>query len=119
VLLARKPDSLNDHVVWEFDVDVHVLYHESMFGNLSQGLVYLGSATQAAKIIRVFSHRSNEDVFSFEKSVEWIDFPGLKTGEVGRLRLKLMIEPEYLHVGMRILFREGKNKCIGKVVHLC
>lgn len=42
----------------------------------------------------------------------------LAAGEKGRVKFQYMRHPEFLQVGSRILFREGRTKGIGEVIKL-
>ncbi|RUS21544.1 GTP-binding protein 1-like protein [Endogone sp. FLAS-F59071] len=44
--------------------------------------------------------------------------PALKTGERGEIRFRFVHQPEHLRVGAQVLFREGRTKCLGKVVRI-
>ena len=42
----------------------------------------------------------------------------LRTGDKALIQLEFLIRPEYIKPGMRIIFREGKVRAVGKVVEL-
>ncbi|RUS32215.1 GTP binding protein 1 [Jimgerdemannia flammicorona] len=44
--------------------------------------------------------------------------PVLRTGEGGEVRFRFVHAPEYIRVGAQVLFREGRTKCVGKVVRV-
>lgn len=44
--------------------------------------------------------------------------PALKTGERGEIRFRFVHQPEHLRIGAQVLFREGRTKCLGKVVRI-
>lgn len=42
----------------------------------------------------------------------------LRSGDKSRLHLRFVRSPEYLHVGARLIFREGRTKAVGTVTQL-
>lgn len=40
---------------------------------------------------------------------------GLQTNDTASVLFRFVNYPEYLHVGMRLLFREGRTKGIGQI----
>ena len=45
-------------------------------------------------------------------------FQDLGAGEKGRVHFRFQRHPEFLRVGSRVLFREGRTKGIGEIVRL-
>ncbi|KYM77509.1 GTP-binding protein 2 [Atta colombica] len=43
---------------------------------------------------------------------------GLQTNDTASVLFRFVSHPEYLHVGMRLLFREGRTKGIGKITQI-
>jgi GTPase len=43
----------------------------------------------------------------------------LRTGDKANIKLEFIIRPEYIKVGMRLIFREGKVKAVGKIIEVC
>jgi GTPase len=43
---------------------------------------------------------------------------GLQTNDTASALFRFVSHPEYLHVGMRLLFREGRTKGIGKITQI-
>jgi len=43
----------------------------------------------------------------------------MRTGDRGLIKFRFMRYKEFISVGQRLLFREGKTKGVGKIVKLC
>ena len=65
-----------------------------------QGTVYVNSIMQNADIIEIKERES------------------LSAGERARVRFRFMKNPEFLRVGAKVLFREGRTKGIGEIKRL-
>jgi len=57
---------------------------------------------------------NDQIIFSKENSLDTI----LRTGDKANVILEFIFRPEYIKVGMRIIFREGKVRAVGKVIEL-
>ena len=93
----------NPKAVIEFEViqvnqaEVLVLFHSSTIKERYQAMVHCGGVRQTASIV------------SMDKAV-------LRTGDRSVVRFKFLQHAEYLKVGTRVLFREGRTKGLGKIV---
>ncbi len=125
-LPARMTRQTTARATWEFDAEIHVLYHKGILANMAQGTLYFGSVRQPARIVQIYQIFDEKSVNSptndtplspTKASLELNDGAAktLKTGQKGRVRLKFMNEPEWIRVGWTVLFREGRMKCVGKV----
>jgi GTPase len=81
--------------VWEFDAEVLVLYHSTTIKENYQPVIHLSCVRQCAKIIKMEGIES------------------LRTGDKAKVRFRFMFRPEYVRVGERLIFREGRTKGIG------
>lgn len=43
---------------------------------------------------------------------------GLQTNDTASVLFRFLSHPEYLHVDMRLLLREGRTKAIGEITHI-
>lgn len=91
--------SLEPKAYWEFEGEILVLHHPTTISTRYQAMVHCGSIRQTAQII--------------EMSQEC-----LRTGDKAKVHFRFIKNPEYLHPGMRIIFREGRTKAIGNVIKL-
>lgn len=85
---------------WQFDAEVTVLYHATTISVNYEPVIHSATVLQCARIIEV----SNKDV--------------LRTGDHASVRFHFVYRPEFLKVGQRIIFREGRTKGIGIVTSL-
>lgn len=92
VLAELKPEP---KATWVFEADVVVLFHSTTITVNYQPVIQCMTIRQSARIIEIV-----------EKEL-------LRTGERARVRFQFMFRPEFLKVGMRLIFREGKCKGIG------
>lgn len=84
---------------WEFEADLLILHHPTTISAKYQAMVHCGSIRQTATIISM--------------SVEH-----LRTGDRATVRFCFIKSPEYLRLGMKLVFREGRTKAIGSVSKL-
>ncbi|CAF1273529.1 unnamed protein product [Adineta ricciae] len=84
---------------WEFEADLLILHHPTTISAKYQAMVHCGSIRQTATIISM--------------SVEH-----LRTGDRANVRFRFIKSPEYLRLGMKLVFREGRTKAIGSVSKL-
>lgn len=140
VILLTHPSQ----AFWEFEADLHVLYHPSLFSTGIQGVIYCGSVRQGVRVIHIepasplisdttssgtssptsdlfsqtspSSNRISPTPLHRKNSVHPPSTCGLATGQRGRVRFRFVYEPEWLALGRTVLFRgEGRMKCVGKV----
>ena len=83
----------------EFEAEVIILFHSTTMGPKYQAMVHSGVVRQTACIVGM-----EQDL--------------LRTGDRAKVRFRFMRHPEYLRVGARMVFREGRTKGIGKITAL-
>ncbi|KAL1132337.1 hypothetical protein AAG570_010293 [Ranatra chinensis] len=91
--------SLNPVACWEFKGEILVLHHPTTISSRYQAMVHCGSIRQTASIVAM----SQEC---------------LRTGDKALVHFRFIKHPEYLRVGQRLVFREGRTKAVGNVVKL-
>lgn len=84
---------------WEFEAEVVVLFHSTTISHRYQAMLHCGVVRQTVAIVGM-----REDV--------------LRTGDRSIVRFRFVRFPEYLKVGSRLLFREGRTKGVGRVTAL-
>lgn len=94
VMVSKNVDC---KAVMEFEAEVLVLFHSSTIKERYQAMVHVGGVRQTASIV------------GMDKGV-------LRTGDRAVVKFRFMQSPEYVKVGSRVLFREGRTKGLGKVV---
>ncbi|KAJ3386863.1 GTP-binding protein 1 [Entophlyctis sp. JEL0112] len=96
VMVSRAADA---RAYFEFEAEVLVLYHSTTISTKYQAMLHCGGVRQTAKIV------------GMDRGV-------LRTGDRALVQFRFMRNPEFLKVGGRLLFREGRTKGVGKVVRL-
>ena len=104
VLLAKDyftlPQSAElGKAVFEFEAEILILFHSTTIGSKYQAMMHCGVVRQVVKIV------------SMEKEV-------LRTGDRAIIRFRFIKNAEFLKVGWRLLFREGRTKGVGKILSL-
>jgi GTPase len=116
---------------WEFEAEVLVLYHSSTIGTRYQAMLHCDSIRQQCRIVginqkssgiapSVASAANNASNASLSASSDVGDTKDekvavIRTGDRAFVRFQFLIRPEYIKVGSRLLFREGRTKGVGKV----
>jgi len=83
----------------EFEAEVVVLLHSTTIGPRYQAMLHCGVIRQTVAIVGM-----QGDV--------------MRAGERAIVRFRFMNLPEYLQVGARLLFREGRTKGVGRITAL-
>ncbi|KAI8611271.1 P-loop containing nucleoside triphosphate hydrolase protein [Chytriomyces sp. MP71] len=96
VMVSKAADA---KAYFEFEAEVLVLFHSTTISTKYQAMLHCGGVRQTAKIV------------GMDKGV-------LRTGDRAVVQFRFIRHPEYLKVGTRLLFREGRTKGVGKVVRL-
>ncbi|KAK4532730.1 hypothetical protein CCYA_CCYA13G3587 [Cyanidiococcus yangmingshanensis] len=92
--LSATPSS-----VIEFEADVALMYHSTSVRKGYQPIVHCSTIRQAAQ-------------------VTWMDREVVRMGERARIQFRFLYRPEWLQIGDRFCFREGRTKGIGQVTRL-
>ena len=93
VVLARGAQPV---VCREFQAEVRVLYHRTTIAVGYEAVVHCGNVTQTARVVAM-------------------DAAALRTGDKALVTLRFLFSPEYILPGQRIIVREGRARCIGRV----
>eukprot|EP01062_Namystynia_karyoxenos_P006212 TRINITY_DN1216_c0_g1_i1.p1 TRINITY_DN1216_c0_g1~~TRINITY_DN1216_c0_g1_i1.p1 ORF type:complete len:803 (+),score=239.58 TRINITY_DN1216_c0_g1_i1:154-2562(+) len=88
------------HASWEFEADVVVLYHSTTIKSNYEPVIHCTTVRQSAKITLV-------------------DTDVLRTGDKARVRFRFLYRPEYIRIGAKLVFREGRTKGLGTVTAVC
>ncbi|GAA5862623.1 hypothetical protein JCM8547_003492 [Rhodosporidiobolus lusitaniae] len=83
-----------------FEGTTLILYHQTTITTRYQAMLHLNSVRQTVQIEEI------------------LDRNAVRTGDRATLRFKFQKNAEYLHVGDRFLFREGRTKALGVVTKL-
>eukprot|EP00759_Apiculatamorpha_spiralis_P004447 PhF_6_TR12618/c0_g1_i1/m.19938 len=110
---------------WEFEAEILVLYHSTTININYQPVVHCRTVRQSAKIVNIMvESRDNEDKggpdgVSTNKDGGAAAELCLRTGDKAIVRFQFLYHAEYVLVGMKMVFREGRTKGIGTVVRVC
>lgn len=83
----------------EFEAEILVLYHQTTIQRHYEAVVHCGTAQQCARIL------------SIDKDV-------IRTGDKAKVRFRFLTRPEFLVIGNRLIFREGRAKGIGRITQI-
>uniref|UniRef100_A0AC35U4M4 Tr-type G domain-containing protein n=1 Tax=Rhabditophanes sp. KR3021 TaxID=114890 RepID=A0AC35U4M4_9BILA len=97
--MALLSPSITPIACYEFEAEVLILHHPTTIALNYQAMVHVGSTRQTAQIQ------------SMQKEV-------LRTGDRDTITFRFIRYPEYLRLGTRLVFREGRTKAVGKVVKI-
>eukprot|EP00656_Telonema_subtile_P033758 TRINITY_DN3763_c0_g1_i1.p1 TRINITY_DN3763_c0_g1~~TRINITY_DN3763_c0_g1_i1.p1 ORF type:complete len:341 (-),score=80.58 TRINITY_DN3763_c0_g1_i1:147-1169(-) len=91
---------LKPAATWEFEAEILVLQHPTTITTNYQPVVHCVTVRQTVKIVSV----QNAEV--------------LRTGDRAVVRFRFLYRPEYMKLGARLVFREGRTKGIGKTTQI-
>jgi elongation factor 1-alpha len=91
---------LKPFAVRELEADIHVLYHPTTIKRGYQSVLHLQTHRQPAQIVSIIGKTT------------------LRTGDKGRVVMRLLKRPAYVVRGQTLIFREGRTKGIGKVTEV-
>ncbi|KAI0567536.1 GTP-binding protein [Gracilaria domingensis] len=89
--------SVRPGAIREFTAEVLVLYHGTTIREGYEPVLHCETIRQAARVLS-------------------IDAPIIRTGDRATIKFRFMYHPEYVKVGARFIFREGRTKGLGKIV---
>ncbi|XP_060829403.1 GTP-binding protein 2 [Bombus pascuorum] len=90
------------HATLFFQATVLIVYHATAIYSGFQTTVHIGNVRQTCIIKGIMDAKDK----------------GLKTNDKASVLFRFVNHPEYLHVGMRLLLREGRTKGIGKITQI-
>lgn len=96
ILAAPQPPPV---AYWRFEADVTILYHSTTITTNYEPVIHSPTVRQSARITYVA-----QEV--------------LRTGDHSLVHFHFLYRPEFMKVGQRLIFREGRTKGIGVVTKL-
>ena len=90
--------------VRQFKAQIHILHSPTTIKLGYSPFLHIDHVRQTAKIIDIEKISSKDD--------DGI----LRSGDKANVMLEFLMKPEYIKIGMRLIFREGKVKAVGKVI---
>jgi len=91
--------------VKKFIVQVHILHSPTTIKEGYQPFVHIEHVRQAVKMLEITKEDSSTDKL-------------LRCGDKAHVKLEFVSRPEYIKNGMRMIFREGKVKAVGKIIEI-
>jgi len=90
-----------------------ILYHQTTIKPKYQAMLHVNATAQTCQIISIhtINRKSKGEVEPADDSGAQI----LRTGDRGMVRFRFMQRAEYLKVGTKLIFREGRTKGLGTV----
>lgn len=98
----------------EFIADVLVLFHSTTITRRYQAMLHCGVIRQTVKIVAILpaSEEEQKDTTITDEGTV------MRTGDRRCVRFRFMWAPEWMQLGQRLLFREGRTKGVGRVTRL-
>lgn len=90
------------HATLFFQATVLIVYHATAIFSGFQTTVHVGNVRQTCVIEGIMDMKNR----------------GLQTNDTASVLFRFVSHPEYLHVGMQLLFREGRTKGIGTITQI-
>jgi len=87
-----------------------ILYHQTTIKPKYQAMLHVNATAQTCQIVSIdnISRNVKAGVAAGDESI-------LRTGDRGLVRFRFMQRAEYLKVGTKLIFREGRTKGLGTV----
>lgn len=98
----------------QFIAQIHILHSPTTIKEGYQPFVHIEHVRQSVKMIEFIKIETNDNKCFSENKKENI----LSSGDKANIKLEFLIKPEYIKVGMRLIFREGKVKAVGKIIEV-
>ena len=97
----------------EFTALVMILYHSTTLTPKYQAMLHCGTIRQTVQIVSMTLDSSDDSSGSASHSTQIG-----RTGDRAKIRFRFLKEPEMLKMGIKIVFREGRTRGIGKIIEL-
>eukprot|EP00095_Tigriopus_kingsejongensis_P000675 maker-scaffold340_size202118-snap-gene-1.21 protein:Tk00675 transcript:maker-scaffold340_size202118-snap-gene-1.21-mRNA-1 annotation:"gtp-binding protein 2" len=95
-----NPRAQETHACQYFQAKISVLFHPTLISKGFQTTVHIGNVRQTAVIEGILAPK------------------GLQNNDQASVMFRFIRHPEYIKVGQRLLFREGRSKGIGKITQI-
>lgn len=96
---------------------VMILYHQTTIKPKYQAMLHVNATAQTCQIVSIELKKKKAS----KAGTESADDPGaqiLRTGDRGLVRFRFMQRAEYLKIGTKLIFREGRTKGLGTVTQI-
>ena len=105
-MMLISDDSNLKLAVKNFIVEIHILHSPTTIKEGYQPFVHIDQVRQSV----IMKHIKKIDASEDDKI--------LRTGDRANIHLEFIMRPEYIKIGMRLFFREGKVKAVGKIIEI-
>jgi GTPase len=105
-MMLISDDSNLKLAVKNFKAEIHILHSPTTIKEGYQPFVHIDQVRQSVRMNQIHKIDAKED----DKI--------LRTGDKANVQLEFVMRPEYIKVGMRLFFREGKVKAVGKIIEI-
>jgi hypothetical protein len=96
---------------------VMILYHQTTIKPKYQAMLHVNATAQTCQIISIELKKKKSTKTATETSEE-PTAQILRTGDRGLVRFRFMQRAEYLKIGTKLIFREGRTKGLGTVTQI-
>lgn len=90
--------------VKKFIAQIYILHSPTTIKEGYQPFVHIEHVRQVVKILEINNENSTDKI--------------LRCGDKAIIKLEFKTKPEYIKIGMRMIFREGKVKAVGKIIEI-
>jgi GTPase len=95
--------------VKQFIAQIHILHSPTTIKEGYQPFVHIEHVRQSVKMVELI--KINDEDISITNNI-------LRTGDKALVKLEFIMKPEYVKENMKLIFREGKVKAIGKIIEI-
>ena len=105
-MILIPDDSTLKIAIKQFIAQIHILHSPTTIKEGYQPFVHIEHVRQVVKMLEI----NKEDINSMDKL--------LRCGDKAIVKLEFTTRPENIKIGMRMIFREGKVKAVGKIIEI-
>lgn len=104
---------VNSHSCMEFEAEVIILFHSTTLVPNYQAMMHCGVIRQTVMLKEIITIQDNHSTTSTTNDKNLI-----RTGDRAIVRFRFIKSPQFMKIGSRLIFREGRTKGVGKVTRL-
>lgn len=104
---------LASHSCMEFEAEIVILFHSTTLAQNYQAMMHCGVIRQTVMLQEIISIQDDH-----RKKDKNNYIPLIRTGDRAIVRFRFIKSPQFMKIGARLIFREGRTKGVGKVTRL-
>jgi GTPase len=113
-------DNNNKLAIKSFIANIHILHSPTTIKVGYQPFVHIEHVRQTVKLMEI---RKNDNLNNLDNpdnpdNPDNSDNLILRSGDKATVKLTFIIKPEYIKVGMRLIFRESQVKAVGNIIEI-